>query len=366
MEKKQMVQKKQMKEKEMEETPAKKKTSFCYSLCFYCIQQINIYVCPISYHCYVSTFRIICDKFAEIIPPEVWFLEHTSIHHPMYPDKRLRFLRWADDIRVTQEEANQLGIQKYLSSHHSPQHTSTLEQLLAPPLLCPATPTPISLTQVPSEEETKAVDKTKALEQSNVPDQSNPAHDKLVIPAQALKEDKEAGVLEEEESIIRIQRVSDIIFLAGNIIISRRSLDEILSDSYLNNDHVDAFAILLHEITLQGEGSKFKIIYRSHNYNSVKSCEILIHPIIDDSHWTLLVGLLNERKWKFYDFMPNPMHRNIDLKIIKSLYRDLKKAFESDINKWKFQTIKGAPTQTNNVDYGMYVLQIHGKYYSSK
>ncbi|KAH0462604.1 hypothetical protein IEQ34_010179 [Dendrobium chrysotoxum] len=162
-------------------------------------------------------------------------------------------------------------------------------------------------TQAPYEEKTKAVDKTKALEQSNVPDQSKSAHDKPIIPTQAFN-DKEAGELEEEVSIIKIQSVykkhqldsegvqeaeikfrrGDTIFSTRNIIISRRGIDELLSNSYLDSDHVDAFAILLHE---------------------------------------------KSKLW------PN-----------KSLYRDMKEAFDSDINKWRFQTIKGAPTQTNNVD----------------
>ncbi|KAH0456645.1 hypothetical protein IEQ34_014552 [Dendrobium chrysotoxum] len=66
-----------------------------------------------------------------------------------------------------------------------------------------------------------------------------------------------------------------------------------------------------------------------------KSCKILIHPIIDGALWTLVVGLVNERKGEFYDSVPNPMHKNITIKI----------------------TIKSAPTQTNNVDCGMYICK---------
>ncbi|KAH0466156.1 hypothetical protein IEQ34_006259 [Dendrobium chrysotoxum] len=139
---------------------------------------------------------------------KIWFLEYTSIHPPKYPNKRLCFFRWADDI-------------------------------------------------------TQAPDKTKAPEQSNVPDESNPAHDKPVIPAQAFN-DKE---------------VDYVFTICG--------MDELLSDSYLNNDHVDAFAILLNE--------KSKLLTN-----------------------------------KYYKFL-----------YISSMYL----------------TIKGAPTQTNNVDYEMYVCK---------
>ncbi|KAH0448548.1 hypothetical protein IEQ34_022348 [Dendrobium chrysotoxum] len=117
----------------------------------------------------------------------------------------------------------------------------------------------------------------------------------------------------------------DIIFSTRNIIIFRRGIDKLLSNSYLNNNH---------HYKVKDQNSKLFIDHI--NYNYVQLCKILIHPIIDGSHWTLVVGLVNERKWEFYDSVPNPMHRNISIKIIRSLYRDTEEAFDSDINKWRF------------------------------
>ncbi|PKU83330.1 hypothetical protein MA16_Dca020250 [Dendrobium catenatum] len=97
------------------------------------------------------------------------------------------------------------------------------------------------------------------------------------------------------------------------------------------------------------------------NYSSVHSCNFIINPIIDGSHWTLLVGYRDQRKWEFYDSVPNPMHRSVAIKIVSfiislycwkisklffsvlnsipyivqiaSLYRDCKKAFDDNIKK---------------------------------
>ncbi|KAI0498852.1 hypothetical protein KFK09_019748 [Dendrobium nobile] len=166
------------------------------------------------------------------------------------------------------------------------------------------------------------------------------------------------------------------IFQAGNVIISRRGMDEILSDSYLDNDHIDSFAILLtvkskispelyHKFLYispmywhyKKDNENLKLFIEHLNYSSVHSCNFIINPIIDGSHWTLLVGYRDERKWEFYDSVPNHMHRSVAIKIIASLYRDCKKAFDDNIKKWSFKTMKNIPTQTNNTDCGMFVCK---------
>ncbi|KAH0470531.1 hypothetical protein IEQ34_000254 [Dendrobium chrysotoxum] len=192
----------------------------------------KIYVCPITYRCYVSTFRSICDTFVEQISPEVGYAipftageialltglpnkEHTSIHAPIYTDKRPCFLRWDDDI------------------------IDTIETIF----------------------------------------------------------DFLQGVTQAE------------------INLNYKGRDK-LSKLYI--DHITKFA--------------------------VTSCNILLQPIIDSSHWTLLVGLLNE-------------HRTNSCSYIRSLYYDTKGAFDSDIRKWKINVIAGVPIQTNSVDCGMFVCK---------
>ncbi|PKU83158.1 Putative ubiquitin-like-specific protease 1B [Dendrobium catenatum] len=151
-------------------------------------------------------------------------------------------------------------------------------------------------------------------------------------------------------------------------------MDEILSDSYLDNDHVDSFAILLNEkarISLEQyhkylyispmhyklKDESLKLFLEHIDYSSVHSCSIIINPIIDGSHWTILVGYRKQKKWEFYDSVPNHMNRSIAVKIIASLNKDYKKAFDENITKWSFKTIKKAPTQTNNTDCSMFVCK---------
>ncbi|KAH0469031.1 hypothetical protein IEQ34_002263 [Dendrobium chrysotoxum] len=170
MEKKQTVEKKQMKQKQMEESPGKKR------------------------ECLVEEFNNVSTKISNNKPAGyinsfvplliVWFLEHTSIHSHMYPDKRPCFLRWPDDIVYNTEKTTKLFVNLKKRQHYKQKDRNS----------------------------------------------------KLFI------------------------------------------------------DHI--------------------------NSNSMKSSEILLHPIIDGSHWTLIAGLLNEEKWEFYDSVPNPMHKNIAQKIV--------------------------------------------------
>ncbi|KAH0449231.1 hypothetical protein IEQ34_023031 [Dendrobium chrysotoxum] len=100
----------------------------------------------------------------------------------------------------------------------------------------------------------------------------------------------------------------DTIFYFRNIIISRASIDEIILDKYLDNNHVDVFALLLHEKNKLSPHKYHNFLYVSPiywNYKQidpiatlyiehitniiVKSCNLLLQPIINDGHWTLLV-----------------------------------------------------------------------------
>jgi len=56
------------------------------------------------------------------------------------------------------------------------------------------------------------------------------------------------------------------VFSSGNVMISRRMIDEILSDSYLDNDHIDAFAILLNEKSKISPDEYQKYLYISPIY----------------------------------------------------------------------------------------------------
>ncbi|KAH0449870.1 hypothetical protein IEQ34_020562 [Dendrobium chrysotoxum] len=116
------------------------------------------------------------------------------------------------------------------------------------------------------------------------------------------------------------------------------------------------------------------------NKESVSAANLILVPIIKNSHWTLLVGNLKTKIWDFYDSLPKKSHRAIlpevvssILKIIKRnynvillkswhlqishLYEDTTNSFDTDIRGWPIQKIKQAPTQKNSVDCGMYVCK---------
>ncbi|KAI0502605.1 hypothetical protein KFK09_017560 [Dendrobium nobile] len=137
------------------------------------------------------------------------------------------------------------------------------------------------------------------------------------------------------ENIKKYLDSSMCVFESGNVMISRRMIDEILSDSYLDNDHIDAFAILLNEKSKISPDQYEKYLYISPiywhykvkdvksvlflehiDYKSVQSSSIIINPIIHGEHWTLLVGYIKQERWEFYDSIPNPMHRSVAVKIV--------------------------------------------------
>ncbi|KAH0457481.1 hypothetical protein IEQ34_012796 [Dendrobium chrysotoxum] len=116
------------------------------------------------------------------------------------------------------------------------------------------------------------------------------------------------------------------------------------------------------------------------NKESVSAANLILVPIIENSHWTLLVGNLKTKVWDFYDSLPKKTHRAIlrevvgtFLKLFKRyyngillkswhlqishLYEDTTTSFAMDIQRWRIRKIKQAPTQKNSVDCGMYVCK---------
>ncbi|KAH0464897.1 hypothetical protein IEQ34_005000 [Dendrobium chrysotoxum] len=99
---------------------------------------------------------------------------------------------------------------------------------------------------------------------------------------------------------------------------------------YLDNNHVDTFGIFLVEKNQMCPGlylpflfvSSFHWGYKkfnadtkkfvSHiNKESVNAANLILVPIIESSHWTLLVGNLKNKVWDFYDSLPKKTHRAI-------------------------------------------------------
>ncbi|KAH0453136.1 hypothetical protein IEQ34_017460 [Dendrobium chrysotoxum] len=101
----------------------------------------------------------------------------------------------------------------------------------------------------------------------------------------------------------------DIIYSAGNIHIFRSQIDELLTNQYLDNNHIDALAILLAEKS--------------------KLCPTLYQPFIH----------VSSMYW------------------INHLHEETGDYFESDIRSWPLTIVSGVPTQKNGFDFRMFVYK---------
>ncbi|KAH0452582.1 hypothetical protein IEQ34_019881 [Dendrobium chrysotoxum] len=189
----------------------------------------------------------------------------------------------------------------------------------------------------------------------------------------------------------------DLIYLAGNVQIFRSQIDKLLMDQYLDNNHIEAFTIMLAEKNKLRLGHYHPFIfisslhwgstlykYESKRYvshiskESIRAFNFLLMPVADQSHWTLLVGDLKSLAWIFFDFLPNSTHRAVLLYVIYTeQYRAVynictewylaissgtkqyhkEDYFEGDIRNWHLSIAAGIPTQTNGFDCGMFVCK---------
>ncbi|KAH0458731.1 hypothetical protein IEQ34_011545 [Dendrobium chrysotoxum] len=169
--------------------------------------------------------------------------------------------------------------------------------------------------------------------------------------------------LQQNDLVYRINLwKDDIIFQSGNIEINRGDIDDILTNQYLADNHVDAFAFLLSEKRkiLPKEFQNYLYIsplYRHINPDSVRESKLIVQPICFQGHWVLVVGRLKDKVWKLYDSLPNPEHKAICTEVIKQIHEDKAGAFPSDITTWKLQTVRGVPTQSNDYDCGIFVCK---------
>ncbi|PKU63233.1 Putative ubiquitin-like-specific protease 1B [Dendrobium catenatum] len=166
------------------------------------------------------------------------------------------------------------------------------------------------------------------------------------------------------------------IYTAGNIQIFRSQIDELLTNQYLDNNHIDAFASLLAEknklrpglyqpfiyvSSLHWGSKKYEMEskqYVSHiNKDAVTASNFLLIPINDNDHWTLMVACLKQSTWYFFDSLPNPMHRAVLPLVTNHLHEKTQGCFQTDIRSWKVLEAEGVPTQTNGYDCGIFVCK---------
>ncbi|KAH0469012.1 hypothetical protein IEQ34_002244 [Dendrobium chrysotoxum] len=154
------------------------------------------------------------------------------------------------------------------------------------------------------------------------------------------------------------------VFSSGNVIIYRSQIDELITDQYLDNNHVDAFARTLAEKNKISPGlykpfifvSSFQWFVNHINKDSIRTVDLLLIPVIHNDHWTLLVGNLIKKCWAFYDSLHKATHVAILPEVIKHFYEETQRVFvDNDIRQWPISLVVDALTQKNSFDCGMFV-----------
>ncbi|KAH0450450.1 hypothetical protein IEQ34_021142 [Dendrobium chrysotoxum] len=153
-------------------------------------------------------------------------------------------------------------------------------------------------------------------------------------------------------------------------------------DQYLDNNHIEAFDILLAEKNTLRPGNYHPFIfvsslhwhvpqqgsalykYESKRYvshiskESVRASNFMLLLVANKSHWTLLVEDLKSKAWIFFDSLPNPIHRAVLPNVINHLYTETYvNYFEGDIRNWPLSITTKIPTQTNGFDCWMFVCK---------
>ncbi|XP_020595782.1 uncharacterized protein LOC110035824 [Phalaenopsis equestris] len=200
-----------------------------------------------------------------------------------------------------------------------------------------------------------------------------------VLPSSAIEfPDREllpSNIQQVIDSCLRMYKERDDLIIAqGHIHISQIDLEALWDNKEIGVDHVDLFAIGLENHRRQPPNSFRPYLYlslahwgfRDHPLRdivvhiiveAVAQVEAILIPIVNNRHWTLLVGNQKDRKWRFYNSLPNKMHLGVTRDVIRHLHKDAGNAFHSDPSKWDVSTARGISTQTNSVDYGIFVCK---------
>ncbi|KAK8953692.1 hypothetical protein KSP40_PGU006902 [Platanthera guangdongensis] len=80
---------------------------------------------------------------------------------------------------------------------------------------------------------------------------------------------------------------------------------------------------------------------------AVNSAGIILMPCHLGSHWALLVCWIKEKRWEYYDSMPNSLHRAGVCDNLKALVDDVSTTFPKGFAKWPLEDVVGLPKQDN-------------------
>ncbi|KAI0526900.1 hypothetical protein KFK09_002493 [Dendrobium nobile] len=209
---------------------------------------------------------------------------------------------------VTPEEANLLGIKIYPSRPHSPIRFNTPEHDLPPNL--PSNPNP------------------------NLPSNPNPN-----LPTNPNQLDTCKNLFQELEA--RLSKNFDQIVKRVDLIDNK--LQNYIIQGNLNADQqaTPSSSSFIPHIMKNIRISHTKI-------NAPEKINDVVMTKAADQEMTQAA----ERHYKLKD-----ESLKLFIEHIASLYGDCKKAFDENINKWRFKTIKKTPTQSNNTDCGIFVCK---------
>lgn len=160
----------------------------------------------------------------------------------------------------------------------------------------------------------------------------------------------------------------------------RKSMDDLLTDGYLEDCHIEACAKILFLCRQADTESNRPFIYVSPNlllYSknlgldspmidafiaditkaNLNSTRLVLMPVCYSQHWFLLVGQVPEKKWIIHDSLHNPLRKETARLDIEVLQKATAKKVHVGFTKWSVSLAGGIPQQENHVDCGVFVVK---------
>ncbi|KAG0475548.1 hypothetical protein HPP92_015234 [Vanilla planifolia] len=174
-----------------------------------------------------------------------------------------------------------------------------------------------------------------------------------------------------------VQR-DDIVFFNWNIIIRRQSMVQYLQGGCTGEEIIDAYARILDErANMHGSNfasflyvppmflglyrnklGSYKTFLNTVNTKSLEEAKFLFLPChISSGHWLLLVCDMDTRKWKVFDSLYDPRHREVAKEQMMLLTQYLFLDHNFDIRSWSLEYRRVHPQQEpGTLDCGVFVM----------
>ncbi|KAL0922215.1 hypothetical protein M5K25_006185 [Dendrobium thyrsiflorum] len=181
---------------------------------------------------------------------------------------------------------------------------------------------------------------------------------------------------------------NDAVYNSGNVVIYRSQIDELLTSEYLDNNYVDAAAIILSEKNSLAPGLYQPFLYVSSFHWSLPTVIRRVptqYRLDTERNFTgtalvpresgqYLVGTEQYRPipmeyragyYHTYDYETSKFVSHINKESVKAskvllinhFYQDTEHAFGEDIRQWPVRAVVGVPVQSNSVDCGVFVCK---------